>query len=410
MNAEAQQLAPGPANVADVLAAARALVPQIAARAPQANHWRRLHDETLAALHDSGIMSILRPRRFGGLQLPWGTHAEVAAVLAEGCGSTAWMASVVGAHAWVVGRMGEEFQQEVFDRRDAIVSTAFANGRNARVETVDGGFRISGRWALASGIENAGWLLAAAHASGNKWGRYEMTLFGVPRSDVRVLDTWDAEGLMATGSHDVVLENVFVPVHRTAPFNSVSEDGPAGEVPWLYRLDILPYYYTTLLGPIVGSARGAFLEYARITRTRLGQMHGDEVRRQTPVQLRVAECGAAIHSARLLMQEVFAICGAGEREQRVLTREEKVRVRLDMGYAARLCRQAVTTLQDMMGAAGLARTNSVNRFVRDTRAAAAHSAIAWDAAAHPFGAAVLGLDTGQDAIDGAPRGDLDLSW
>jgi len=394
VNAQPQAVAP------DVRAAARALVPKIAARAAQANHWRRLHDETYTALHDSGIMSVLRPARFGGLEMPWGTHAEVALILAEGCGSTAWIASVVSAHTWTAGRMGLEFQAEVFDRPDVLVSTAFANGRNARIEAVDGGFKVSGRWALASGIDHADWLLAAAMAPDNRWGRFQTTLFGIPRRNVRILDTWDAEGLKATGSHDVVVEDVFVPVHRTASFDSVSRDGDQ-ELPWLYRLDILPYYYTTLLGPVVGCARGAFLEYLRITQDRVGLMHGDEIRRQTPVQLRVAECGAQIHAAHLLMDETFAICRSGQDAERALSREQKVRVRLNMGYAAKLCRDAVTRLQDMMGAAGLARDNPVNRLVRDARAAASHAAIAWDAAALPFGASALGLPTGQDGIDQA---------
>jgi 3-hydroxy-9,10-secoandrosta-1,3,5(10)-triene-9,17-dione monooxygenase len=388
-------------DAATMLERARALLPRLRERAAATAASRRLPQATFADLYDAGILSILRPQRFGGLQLPWGTHAEVAAVLAEACGSTSWICSVVGAHVWVIGRMGLELQQEVFDRRDVLISTAFAQGTNARVMPVDGGYRLSGRWALASGVEDAQWVALAAPARRNDWGSYEMTLFAIPTRDVTIIETWNSDGLPATGSHDVAVDDLFVPQHRTGSFNATSEYAQR-EGPYLYRLEIFPYYYTTLLGPLIGTAVATWDAYLGVTRERYGQMHGDEIRRQIPVHLRVAESGAEINAAILLKDEVFRLCREAEAAERTLTREEKLRIRAHMGLAARLCKGAADRLLDMMGAAGLTRGNPVVQPARDLRAAASHGAIAWDPAMAPFGAHALGLPTGQQGVDQTP--------
>src|SRR5207248_2201861 len=55
----------------DALARARAMVPDLKARAPIADSLRRCPDESVRELNDSGLMRVLQPRRVGGSELPW---------------------------------------------------------------------------------------------------------------------------------------------------------------------------------------------------------------------------------------------------------------------------------------------------------------------------------------------------
>ena len=60
-----------PPNLAELCARAEALVPVLRERAPRAEELRRLPDETISDLHESGLFRILQPRRVGGSELPF---------------------------------------------------------------------------------------------------------------------------------------------------------------------------------------------------------------------------------------------------------------------------------------------------------------------------------------------------
>src|ERR1700752_1963802 len=86
-----------------LLARAGALVPVLRERAPRAEQLRRLPDETIADLHESGLFRMLQPARVGGSELPYRSLFELSAVIARGCGSTAWVLANLAAHHWLLG-------------------------------------------------------------------------------------------------------------------------------------------------------------------------------------------------------------------------------------------------------------------------------------------------------------------
>ena len=61
----------------ELLARARALVPLLAARAPAVTATRQVADETIAAFHQTGILRVLQPSRYGGHQASFGTFLEI---------------------------------------------------------------------------------------------------------------------------------------------------------------------------------------------------------------------------------------------------------------------------------------------------------------------------------------------
>ena len=81
----------------------------------------------------------------------------------------------------------------------------------------------------------------------------------VPRPDYQVLeDTWHVSGLKGTGSKDVVVEDAFVPYHRTIAMMGMGPMSPASGLHGrdsykLFGMSILPF---TLCSPLVGMAQG----------------------------------------------------------------------------------------------------------------------------------------------------------
>src|SRR5207249_3877680 len=81
----------------------------------------------------------------------------------------------------------------------------------------EGGFRLSGRWSLVSGCELADYvhLMSLVHENGVPRmlapGKPDLRVLFVPKGRYEILDTWHVGGLRGSGSHDVVVEDVFVP-------------------------------------------------------------------------------------------------------------------------------------------------------------------------------------------------------
>ncbi|HVZ32789.1 MAG TPA: acyl-CoA dehydrogenase family protein, partial [Polyangiaceae bacterium] len=132
---------------------ARALVPTLRARATETDLLRRIPDETIAELHASGIFRMLQPKRVGGSELPYRSLVEIGAILAEGCGSTSWVATNLASHHWMLAMWPKEAQDEVWGASpDDLIGSAlvFPSGKAV---AVDGGYRLSGRWPFSSGVD-----------------------------------------------------------------------------------------------------------------------------------------------------------------------------------------------------------------------------------------------------------------
>jgi 3-hydroxy-9,10-secoandrosta-1,3,5(10)-triene-9,17-dione monooxygenase len=384
----------------------RRLGPAFRERAAEADRLRTLPDKTVEDLHTSGVLKVFQPKRFGGFEMDWGAQIAIGEELARHCGSTAWIQSVVGSHAWVLGRMPIEIQEEIWgEAPDLLLATAFAGGRDTRVTAVDGGYRVSGRLRFSSGSTHAPWFLLGAQTPESRAGQYEMRLLAVPRREVTIIDSWNSLGLRATGSHDIAVDDVFVPTYRTTPVSSVMGDAAAGgryHESYIYRSEFQSFFASNILGPLIGAAKGGLADYAAITKARIGAMFGETIAGQEHVQVRLSESAAEIRSAaRAVAETVATLHRYGVRGERI-PKPVRVVLRADSAYVARLSVQAIDRLVQQMGASGLSAENRVLRAALDLKAMASHQVLQWDHALCAYGRHALGLPTGDSSIDGAP--------
>src|SRR5215470_15880628 len=82
---------------------ARLLLPRLAERAQRTEAQRRLTDETVEDLVESGLVRTLMPRSYGGAELDFDVVLAVCLELGRACAATAWVGSFYMSHAWVVG-------------------------------------------------------------------------------------------------------------------------------------------------------------------------------------------------------------------------------------------------------------------------------------------------------------------
>lgn len=242
--AQTATLVPAIPSHDELVARARAMIPALKARAKKCVADRDVSVETIAEMKAAGFFRILQPKRWGGYELHPNTFFDVQKALAEGCMSTGWMYGVLGCHPYELALFHDRAQQEVWGAdEDMLVSSTYQPV--GKVTTVEGGFRLSGHWGFSTGSVHSGWVLLGAMVWPNDQpgsGPPDMRTFLLPRSDYRIeTDAWHVFGLQGTGSHDIVVEDAFVPEYRTHRSidgflcqnpGQAENDGPLYTLPW----------------------------------------------------------------------------------------------------------------------------------------------------------------------------------
>ncbi|TAJ88179.1 MAG: hypothetical protein EPO50_08785 [Reyranella sp.] len=267
-------------------------------------------DETERDLHRTGLCRMLQPPRVGGADLDVGIIVDTCAAIARVCPSTAWNLGNLASHHWMLGYYQPAAQEEIWDiSRDTLIATslAFPAGRGRKV---DGGYEVSGRWPLSSGVDNSDWnMLAFIVRERDDGPPVDQRFALVHRSQYEIIDTWHAVGLSGTGSKDVATRNLFVPEYRTLT---------------AWALNGKPH---------PGSAR-------KRNATTTGQPVGASV----TVQIKVAKAGAHIDTAEMMMRAVCSHAMEIARAGREPRHEDELRYRRDAFFSVRLCLEAVNIL------------------------------------------------------------------
>ena len=369
------------------------LVPALAKRARDAEVLRRLPDETVGDLHASGLFRILQPRRVGGLELPYESMVRVTAALAHGCGSTAWVFANLANHHFMLALWPPAAQEEVWGGdAAALVGSAlmFPPGRATKVL---GGYRLSGRWKFSSGIDACKWTMLGGIASAD--GELpDYRVFLLPAADYRVIDTWYAAGLRGTGSKDVLTEETFIPEHRTLSVELMKGCGAPGAAVnpgALYRLPVFDMFPYVVAATALGIAQGAVEQFAEDTRHRITSYSTTLLADYATTQVRMGEAAAAVSAAELLLLENCRRAMDAAEAARVPSLEEKLRLRRDGAYAARLSTRAVDLLFEAGGGEFLYEDKPMQRAFRDIHAAQSHYVLAWDVASSTAGKYMLGI-------------------
>ncbi|MBG0565048.1 3-hydroxy-9,10-secoandrosta-1,3,5(10)-triene-9,17-dione monooxygenase oxygenase subunit [Actinoplanes aureus] len=378
-----------------VLDGIRDLLPVLRERAQETEDRRVLSAETVKSLAETGFFRLLQPTRFGGLEAHPLTFLTAVREIASACGSTGWVASVVGVHNWQLGLFPDQAQQDVW-ASDTSTRMSSSYAPTGKITAVEGGYRVTGRWSFSSGCDHATWvLLGGIIPPGEDGSPADFRTFLLPISDYTIEDVWHTVGLRGTGSNDIVVDNAFVPEYRTLSFNDTARcicpgqeqnPGPLYKIPYA---SIFSYAITT---PIIGMATGAYQAHVEYTRKRVRASYvGVKAAEDPHSQVRVAEAAGDIDSAWLALQanmrELMDLVTAGTK----LPMPLRLRVRRDQVRGTELSIRAVDRLFENSGGRALAVGTPIQRFWRDAHAGRVHAINDPERALSMFGRGEFGL-------------------
>lgn len=353
-----------------------ALLPTLRERAQEAEDLRRIPDESMKALQETGFFRLLQPKQWGGHAADPVVFYDTVRKLASACGSTGWVAGIVGVHNWHLALFAQQAQEDVWgDDNEVRISSSYAPMGAGTV--VDGGYIVKGAWAWSSGSDHATWAVLGGPVI--KDGKpVDFGSFLIPRTDYRIDDVWNVVGLRGTGSNTVVVEDVFVPSHRFLSFRAMSELNSPGleqNTDPVYKMPWGTIHPTTISAPIVGMAYGAYAAHVEHQGKRVRAAYAGEKAKDDPfTKVRVAEASSDIDAAwRQLSGNVadeYALLVAGKE----IPFDLRVRARRDQVRATGRAIASIDKLFEASGATALANGTPLQRFWRDAHAGRVHAA------------------------------------
>ncbi|MEQ9464720.1 MAG: acyl-CoA dehydrogenase family protein [Haliea sp.] len=338
-----------------LLAAARAMGPVLRERAAHCRAERKVPAETIADFQEAGFFKILQPEQWGGYAMDPQVFYSVGLEIAKHCMSSAWVLGVVAVHNWQLAVFDDRAAQDVWDKDTSVlISSSYAPV--GKVTPVDGGYRLSGRWSFSSGSEHCQWafLGAVVPTPDAPFDMMNYRTFLVPISDYRIVDNWDVVGLQGTGSHDIVVEDAFVPEHRThRSLDGYRCDNPGNAVndAPLYRMPFMQVFVRAVCTATLGALQGSlenFIEVARTRRVGPVPMSSDPHARQL-----AADVKTAIEEMKLTMLRNFDAMMGCTRAGEPIPVEDRVRYRYDSAVVADRCLELSGKMLKAAGSGGI---------------------------------------------------------
>lgn len=385
----------------DLVGNARALAKTLRDRVPRAEALRRLPDDNVQDLRVAGMFKALQPRRCGGLETDLHEFIDAVAALATGCGASAWVTAVTGAHHWLIGLFERQAQDDVFAANpDALISAVVSSRGKAR--RTHGGYILNGFWPFCSGSTAADWVMLGGIVQDDDGQPIDEGEFLIPIAELEVKDDWNVASLKATGSNSVVAREVFVPAHRFLSMPRAiegSNPGMAIHEGSLYHSGVIPVLAIALGPTALGLTEGALADFkARLPGKQVIYTR-HEIQMEMPVtHVMVADAATRINAARSILHQAARNIERYAEARELMPLDQRAQVRMDTAYASRLCLEAVQMLYLSSGGSAVALGNPVQRAWLDLHAINLHGLNCLDTAREMYGRIVLGLPQNTDLI------------
>lgn len=363
----------------------------VAGRAQEAEALRSLPPATIDEAAEAGFFAMLAPKTAGGAGAAFTDFFDVVRRLGQGCASSAWTLSFLAMHVWLMCKFEPALQAELFANGKIPLAPA-PLAPTGRAEKVEGGYRVTGRWEWATGVNHADWMMVNCIEPGAMSPRFCL----LPIGDVTVDDVWRTAGMAATGSNTVIVDDVFVPAHRTlaaalmkfgaAPGEALHPDSTVG-------FPMSPALALVAASPALGAAEGALAVFTARMKAKIQAYTGGAKQSDSPAtHLRLGEALAMVRAARLIWADAIARLEREGPQGAAVSVETLAAIRLASADVVRLANLAINTMAAAAGASSGFLASPLQRHLRDVQMMRGHVIFDWDRAAQIGGKVALGIE------------------
>jgi alkylation response protein AidB-like acyl-CoA dehydrogenase len=267
----------------------------------------------------------------------------------------------------------DEGVQEIYAHgADTVVAGTAVMGGGKAVP-VDGGYRVTGRWAFATGCERADWLYGNC---------LEGVVDGVPQlriavfrpEDVVIEDTWTATGLCGTGSHHFRVDDLVVPAQRTVV---PMADEPCLDEP-VVRVPVPSMLGLAIAAVALGVAQGALDDVTALATTTTPLFAPAPLATNPLFQHDLATAVTELRAARALVHETATSVWDTAVERAPFTLARRADARAAATWATAHAAAVVGIAYRSAGAGAVYAESPLQRRFRDLHALAQHFLVKGD--------------------------------
>jgi len=348
---------------------AKSLLGLVREHADASETQRHLKSEVANAFAREGLFRIAAPIDFFGSEQDPVTQIETIETIASVDGSAAWNL-MIGIETFGLIAPGFTHCRELIEDQSVIMCSSTASA--GRAEKVDGGYRVTGRWGFCSGCHNSDLFGATVfiYENGEREESGHQYLV-VPKAQFEILDTWHTSGLCGSGSHDVLLEDVFVPEERlVAPLGKVQHQSALLRMPFRSRL----CYNKVAIA--FGLARSALDSFVELAEGKVPRFTSKSLKNRGWAQRAIAESEVRVRSARALVIELVESLWEKARLDQPVSDKEAAIFQLACSDAVRGCIASVNQLVEAAGTTANQKGHPLERTARDIQVVGQHQTVA----------------------------------
>lgn len=347
---------------------AESLEELVRAHADQAERERRLSVPVGEAFAASGLYRIGAPEDLAGLDADPMTQMSVIETVSRFDGSAGWNL-MIGIETFALLAPGcVDCRALIEDPMVVLASSTAAVGRAAK----DGdGYRVTGRWQFVSGCHNAAVFGATVRLYDQDVPVSQNVYAMVAEPEFRIEDTWAVGGLCGSGSHDVCVDDVWVPASQiVAPLGGAEATTNQLRFPLGARLAF------NKVAVALGIARAGIDAFVELAEGKVPRFSSTSLRERPASQRAVAEAEVRLRAGRALvtelLEEMWGRVIAGEH----ISTRERALFQLACSDAVRGCVSAVDAVCDAAGTTANQQAHPLERIARDVRVVRQHVTVA----------------------------------
>lgn len=347
--------------------------------AVESEHNRRVSPDLLAVLRDEHVGGAAVPSSVGGTEIDPPTVLGLIETVSRGDGSAGWVTMIYLTSSVAGHYLDPAGLHEVFAEGPGSLTSGVLAPRGT-AKRVDGGYILTGNWPFASGCVDASWISVGAMVDTTT-----RLSFFVPRSEVAIVDTWDVMGLRATASHDVTVDNRFVPDSRVFDLS-----GPPRTQEAIARFPVFGLLAAGIGAVSLGIARAAIDETADLAGAKVPTGSKRRLIDRPAVQEAIARAETMVAAARSYL---LALAQPGPS----VSIEDRARLRMAATFAVSMAREAVDLMYTAAGGSSIYARSPLQRHFRDLHAATQHMMVAqptWELSAR----VLLGIESDTSSL------------
>ncbi len=343
-------------GIVELLAAVEKIAPELEATAREAEELRSAPKALADALRRARVPMSKVPRELGGYELQPAEQVGFFARISYLNPTAGWLAFNQSGAAGLIGAaLGEAGIEQVFANDSPLLSAVSApTGRSVRV---DGGVRVTGRWAYASGIHVSDWTLLITICEDPPMPLAVV----VPSSVLELHDDWHVAALQGSGSVDVSLADHFVSDALTLnPFSQLRGGKQYSS------LGYKGYVAGENFGFSLGVAMRLVDETAELARNKRRLLDAGTIGDRGAFALELGNADLALRGARALMEsELERAMKIADTCDGPIPDRDRARVEAAVAHATDTVIQAAMKLFPYAGASALHLSSPIQRALRD---------------------------------------------